>query len=161
MGRAQPGKALKHPYEDSWPSAPLRSWELTAPDINPVDQYYGFTGPRSFGSGGESNPSSGSGDLVGIQSGLHIRQSLFVPMGYVSGDPLGDVSTYKNQTFSSLGVTSGRYEWTWGTGPNQNFTLVIETARAIPEPSTWALMLLGFAGLGFVGYRASRRTAAA
>jgi hypothetical protein len=28
----------------------------------------------------------------------------------------------------------------------------------IPEPSTWAMMLLGFAGLGFVGYRASRRT---
>jgi hypothetical protein len=28
----------------------------------------------------------------------------------------------------------------------------------IPEPSTWAMMLLGFAGLGFAGYRASRRT---
>ena len=26
----------------------------------------------------------------------------------------------------------------------------------VPEPSTWAMMLLGFAGLGFVGYRASR-----
>ena len=25
-----------------------------------------------------------------------------------------------------------------------------------PEPSTWAMMLLGFAGLGFVGYRKSR-----
>ena len=24
---------------------------------------------------------------------------------------------------------------------------------AVPEPSTWAMMLLGFAGLGFVGYR--------
>ena len=24
---------------------------------------------------------------------------------------------------------------------------------AIPEPSTWAMMLLGFAGLGFLGYR--------
>jgi PEP-CTERM motif len=28
-----------------------------------------------------------------------------------------------------------------------------------PEPSTWAMMLVGFAGLGFAGYRASRRTA--
>jgi hypothetical protein len=25
-----------------------------------------------------------------------------------------------------------------------------------PEPSTWAMMLLGFVGLGFVGYRKSR-----
>jgi PEP-CTERM motif len=31
----------------------------------------------------------------------------------------------------------------------------------VPEPSTWAMMLLGFAGLGFAGYRASRRTGAA
>jgi hypothetical protein len=29
-----------------------------------------------------------------------------------------------------------------------------------PEPSTWAMMLLGFAGLGFAGYRTSRKTAA-
>jgi hypothetical protein len=27
----------------------------------------------------------------------------------------------------------------------------------VPEPSTWAMMLIGFAGLGFAGYRASRR----
>jgi hypothetical protein len=26
-----------------------------------------------------------------------------------------------------------------------------------PEPSTWAMMILGFAGLGFVGYRSSPR----
>ena len=26
----------------------------------------------------------------------------------------------------------------------------------VPEPSTWALMLIGFAGLGFVGYRRAR-----
>ena len=29
---------------------------------------------------------------------------------------------------------------------------------AVPESSTWAMMVLGFSGLGFAGYRASRRT---
>jgi uncharacterized protein (TIGR03118 family) len=31
---------------------------------------------------------------------------------------------------------------------------------AVPEPSTWAMLLLGFAGLGFAGYRASRKSVA-
>jgi hypothetical protein len=31
---------------------------------------------------------------------------------------------------------------------------------SIPEPSTWAMMLAGFAGLGFLGYRTSRRESA-
>jgi hypothetical protein len=34
------------------------------------------------------------------------------------------------------------------------------TAAPVPEPSTWAMMLLGFAGLGFAGYR-TRRAASA
>jgi len=32
--------------------------------------------------------------------------------------------------------------------------------NGVPEPSTWAMMLLGFAGLGFVAYRKVRRLAA-
>lgn len=35
----------------------------------------------------------------------------------------------------------------------------ITTSGAIPEPSTWAMMLLGFAGLGLVGYRARKSVA--
>jgi hypothetical protein len=30
---------------------------------------------------------------------------------------------------------------------------------AVPEPATWAMMLIGFAGLGAVGYRGSRKSA--
>jgi hypothetical protein len=30
-------------------------------------------------------------------------------------------------------------------------------ANPVPEPSTWAMLLLGFAGLGFVGYRRNRK----
>jgi hypothetical protein len=36
----------------------------------------------------------------------------------------------------------------------------IPGSSAIPEPSTWAMMLLGFAGLGYGGLRARRATAA-
>ena len=35
----------------------------------------------------------------------------------------------------------------------------IETITVVPEPSTWAMMLLGFAGLGFVAYRRRKPTA--
>jgi hypothetical protein len=40
-------------------------------------------------------------------------------------------------------------------GTDGKFTLAVNTA--IPEPSTWAMVLLGFAGLGFASYL--RRTA--
>jgi hypothetical protein len=35
------------------------------------------------------------------------------------------------------------------------------TLTAVPEASTWALMLIGFAGLGIAGHRASEKRAAA
>jgi PEP-CTERM motif len=38
--------------------------------------------------------------------------------------------------------------------------LQMEVLAATPEPSTWAMMLIGFAGLGFAGYRSTRRSAA-
>jgi hypothetical protein len=38
---------------------------------------------------------------------------------------------------------------------------VAPIASAVPEPSTWAMMILGFAALGFVAYRRSRKTVAA
>jgi len=45
------------------------------------------------------------------------------------------------------------------TGPD--YTSATGLSLTAPEPSTWAMMLLGFAGLGFAGYRSSRKTAVA
>jgi hypothetical protein len=42
------------------------------------------------------------------------------------------------------------------TAPTFNAAFSL-TGSVVPEPSTWAMMLLGFAGLGFAGYRHARK----
>jgi len=46
---------------------------------------------------------------------------------------------------------------------NQSFGSVASTTilGAVPEPATWTMMLIGFAGLGFTGYRQARKGQAA
>ena len=90
-----------------------------------VDTYQGFTGPTSFGSGLASSPNTASGEFVSMSGE---GGQLFVPHHYVSGAALSDSMTFNNATLATLGVTPGTYVWTWGTGANQNFTLVIPGA---------------------------------
>jgi subtilase-type serine protease len=45
-------------------------------------------------------------------------------------------------------------------GASPEDLVVSVTTTPVPEPSTWAMMLAGFAGLGALAYRASRKTAA-
>jgi hypothetical protein len=114
-----------------------------------VDDYRGhISGPASFGSGGTTSSSGGNGNFVGIFASL-FAADLLVPQGYVSGNLLSDTSTYNNASFASLGLTPGTYEWTWGTGANQNFTLVIE---AVPDGGS-TVSLLGCALLGLAALR--------
>jgi PEP-CTERM motif len=44
------------------------------------------------------------------------------------------------------------------TDRGQMFTFTL-VSGAVPEPSTWAMMALGFAGLGYAGYSRARRAA--
>ena len=146
--------------EDRGALVPKTATIITGP-YSPDEYYTGLTGPTNFGSGYGGVASSNAGDIVGIgfgYLGTVYYDLLSVPKGYVSGNSLSDTATYGGQTFSSLGVTPGTYEWTWGSGANQNFTLVI--GATVPESSTWAMMLIGVAGLAFAGYRRTRRGAA-
>jgi hypothetical protein len=54
-----------------------------------------------------------------------------------------------NGTFTQISWTNPNYENWYG------FTVGVP---AVPEPSTWAMMLLGFAGLGFAGYWRTKKS---
>ena len=54
-------------------------------------------------------------------------------------------------TFTSISWNNPQYENWYG------FT--VGTVSPVPEPSTWAMMLLGFAGVGFMAYRRKAKPA--
>jgi PEP-CTERM motif len=118
--------------------------------------YSGPSGPASFGAGGQIDQSSGSGPLFGVNgSGFFDAPALYIPSGYTSGTALSGSSTFDGQTIASLGLTPGTYVYTWGSGADADSLTV--NISGVPEPSTWAMMLLGFAGLGLAGYRTARK----
>ncbi|PYK97480.1 MAG: hypothetical protein DME32_15750 [Verrucomicrobia bacterium] len=89
---------------------------VMGPTSSSVDRYSDnetSSGPTSFGSGGVTLASSGSGDMVGTHSliweGGEVIGFLIVPRGYVSGTFLSNRATWRGKTFATLGVTPGTY----------------------------------------------------
>ena len=104
-----------------------------------------FNGPSTIGPGTSFiSANSEVGDFTGIcLSGC----ALYVPDGYISGQALAGSATFTGQTFSSIGLTPGSYEWTWGSGATaDSLTLNI---GAVPIPA--AVWLFGSGLLGLVG----------
>jgi hypothetical protein len=73
-----------------------------------------------------------------------------VPPGATSLDETGAAQDLTS-TFNGL--------FDFSTGTSLPTIQVTSDADAVPEPSTWAMMLLGFAGLGFASMRKGRRDA--
>ena len=65
------------------------------------------------------------------------------------------------QTFATVPGDTYTYSFNYtnnNTGGGATPSLLVVSIGSVPEASTWAMMLIGFAGLGFASYRA-RRTA--
>jgi PEP-CTERM motif len=135
---------------------------IVGPTTDTDDTFYsGISGPADFGPGDEFLADMGGGAIVGLGTFDETSGGVVaVPLGYVSGASLGtSTATWSGATITSLGLTPGSYVWTWGDGPTADtFTLDIVAGGvtgvpAAPEPATWAMMLLGLAGLSFLRTR--------
>jgi hypothetical protein len=83
-----------------------------------------------------------------------VGPAVIIPGSTLSGFQLLDSSTDLPTnvlwfSYATHGVYNGPDCFVCGGNPGFEGTI----SSAVPEPSTWAMMLLGFAGLGFMAYR--------
>ncbi len=70
-------------------------------------------------------------------------------------DSPGSSALYINSWFRPYFTSAYPWAVPGGISAGGNSGFLVEYS-VVPEPSTWAMMLVGFAGLGFAGYRANR-----
>jgi hypothetical protein len=77
-------------------------------------------------------------------------------LGYLNGTLVGDVSYgVSGSAWTDVSVHFSNVDQVMINGLN-GFLLdnsTVNEVSAVPEPSTWAMMILGFAGVGFMAYR--------
>jgi len=69
------------------------------------------------------------------------------------------VDLFDNGVSPTTGVNYGGFGVAVATSAETLAYVAVGVTATVPEPSTWAMMILGFAGLGFAGYRQSRKAA--
>jgi PEP-CTERM motif len=87
-----------------------------------------------------------------------VAPNVFATMNFGSGDRLDVQQILLPSAFASETLTSVDFSYVGNTvpGDGEAFLAALTTSTAVgavPEPSTWAMMILGFCGVGFMAYR--------
>jgi PEP-CTERM motif len=175
---------LNWPGDSVFQSIPQPGNVAGLPSIDLVSASDGFPDLVFMGNSVDLDGTTGSGNspagelqsLTSLSTGSYTVQFEFA--GNERGAlPETTVISIGNQSFSltppnSQGYTlttlfftnvSGKLSFT-DLGPsNQQGNLIdnVVVTTGVPEPSTWAMMVLGFAGLGFAAFRQGRKTSVA
>jgi hypothetical protein len=76
-------------------------------------------------------------------------------IGSVVGEPVTQTVLTPGYTYLVVQAFNGD-----GNHAGADVAIATEvTTGGVPEPSTWAMIMLGFTGLGYAGYRKSRKAA--
>ncbi len=108
-----------------------------------------FTLGGSTGGGGNIDPSS---KTTRVSFGDFVQDITLAPDAGLTSQSFTFTTTGGNLVFTSL------------SGGNSNVGNIldnVQVASAVPELSTWAMMLIGFGGIGFFAYRQSKKKSAA
>jgi PEP-CTERM motif-containing protein len=163
------------------PSFSIGDWTFTAGSGALIDVLSDGTGAQPLGTTGRYLSITGAGGLGTENVTFSARSSVSFFWGSIDAYntiKFSDGTTFTGSDIASL-FTGGQadgcqtltacnryFTFTDMTGANlTGFTLSsssnsfeITNISAVPEASTWAMMLLGFLGLGFLGYRKSSRS---
>jgi PEP-CTERM motif len=157
-------------FASDW--SPSTTWEGGPVNSAPPDN----SGIRLFGSFGATDTLSFSAPVTNpVLAIVSLGQGrITASFNFTPSEPFvllggGPSSTWGGQALTSVGdvvygaegnglvMFTGTYSSITWTNPTFENYYAVTVGSAVPEPSTWAMMLLGFAGLGFAGYRTSRK----
>ena len=150
----------------------LATFTLSATNSGPatssggeITQHYNGTfsitnGATNYLSGTFSDAVFGSGGaLTQSASNPSSTQSVSFTSNVIAPSLIGAFDRAMSLSFTDVSPSAAIIP---GTGTLRSFTSDVSGnfSSTVPEPSTWAMMLLGFAGLGYVGFRKARARSA-
>jgi hypothetical protein len=142
------------------------AYNITTPNLNPAPPGGDYTGGGLFTGANFSNNAYGQGFLSGYDYAIQVQDTVTPPVDYYTGHLIFTVTagagSMLNLVSRSVPVTGGTATVFGGadlrdctttdptagtcvTGP-VGFTLT--QGPRIPEPATWAMMIMGFGGIG-------------